>query len=243
MKKTLTLIILLCLVFTMGIMPTSAVSEADESILNCHVNDIEANIAAIIKEAKIIKYKENRLEFTTDKKVRTTILENGTLSDQYIKSNLQVIPENDITMESLSNQFNEYITLSDSFSNYKYKWDTSYTVKIYTTLYYSIVIQSGREMVKIDRIVGGYTASGLNGTTIIENKISYGQTGFTIGGYKTQNYLKTFAITTNSWTVYPLSSWVPVANNDSSIVGGYYWMKLKRPSGYTWNVGLENNVF
>ncbi len=121
--------------------------------------------------------------------------------------------------------------------------DTSATAMIFTTIFYTTTTQNAHDLVALTKITGGYTTSGLSGTVITGHGVTYGQTGFAIGSFVTQNADKSYTASTTSWTIIPPSTWVPIADNNTSAIGAYYTLTLQRSSGYTWNVELLNNIY
>lgn len=140
-------------------------------------------------------------------------------------------------------------TLSTGGSNYKYAWDESVSVKLYTTVSYELTTVSGTEYIGITEVTGGYyssTGSGSNlgnGVYVQKHYMNVKQSGTT----PTKNYANqakngyTFILGNRTWTYFPSSSWEPVRTNGMRTVGVTYYADLKRAGSY-WTASVQNTV-
>lgn len=165
-----------------------------------------------------------------------------------IQNDLKNMDESEIeeTLNIISGQ-ESVSPMSTGGSNYKYAWDESISVKLYTTVYYDLTTISGVEYIGITKVTGGYyssSGSGYNlgnGVYLQKHYIDVGQTGKT----PTVNYKEqikrgyTFIRENRTWTYFPNSYWEPIATNVSRAVGVTYYADLKR-AGSSWTASMQN---
>lgn len=137
----------------------------------------------------------------------------------------------------------QYSASTENGSSTKNKTDESISVKITLKVDYKI----SDDMISITKVTSTLTAC--NGSTtsnvgsgvfIDSNQLTYGQTGFYHGGYKTQNDTKTLPnkACTKSYTP---NGWIAVANSTGSTVGANQTVGLHRGNS-KWSVTLVNNI-
>lgn len=138
------------------------------------------------------------------------------------------------------NSISSQVARSTGGSQYEYLWDTSITVKAYSTVYYSYVTIGGKKYCKMLRTSGGYTNSG-NGVYVTSQKVTLAQIGSAdTGGGQQASTTYTIGNKTTSWTRYPLASWRPVSTHASpcKIVASTA-ISLSR-GGSSWSFTLRN---
>ena len=87
-------------------------------------------------------------------------------------------------------------------------WDSSNTVRAYTTIYYDIVKDSGdRSYYKLTKVTGKYYCNN-SATKITSQTLRIGQTGWTSNGYREQTKDFDIPASQKNWTKYPDSSWL-----------------------------------
>ena len=81
-------------------------------------------------------------------------------------------------------------------------WDSSNTVRAYTTIYYDIVKDSGdRSYYKLTKVTGKYYCNN-SATKITSQTLRIGQTGWTSNGYREQT--KDFDIPASAKDIFPM---------------------------------------
>lgn len=123
--------------------------------------------------------------------------------------------------------------------------DKKSTVRIYSTIYYKkSTDNAGRTFVELTRVEGKYERIGVMSPTINQT-VTLGQTGWAVGGYKTQyeDYSMTAAFT--SWFKLPPKTWVPILDEPATTtaIGATYVIKLSMADGSNWRVELNNNIY
>ena len=192
-------------------------------------NDIaaEAPDAEMIDTKYLSQAKENYVIFEKDTIVSAKTMRNGSNCVQHKKDFAVVVAASDFTN----------VGSSTSSRN---ETDSSNSIRIYTTIYYDVLENDGREFNDLTKVTGYYNWTTSNGTTISNQNVRLGQTGWTIGSYATQ--YKDYSISSNNWTQYPVSSWEPVLAGNNDYVGATYTVTLRDSNGKTWIVELVNNI-
>jgi hypothetical protein len=121
-------------------------------------------------------------------------------------------------------------------------WDSSNTVRAYTTIYYDIVKDSGdRSYYKLTKVTGKYYCNN-SATKITSQTLRIGQTGWTSNGYREQTKDFDIPASQKNWTKYPDSSWAGVLVDATNHVGCYYVVNIAAKTGKTWYVEISNNI-
>ena len=150
---------------------------------------------------------------------------------------IKVVPKDEEAMAFLRLK-----AMAKSGSRYDESWDSSTTAKIYSTIYYDTSVINGATYVTLNRVVGGYTISGANGTVPISQAVELNQMGTSPSGsvtYKTPYYPDA---SRKSWTYYRLSTWKPVLQSGAFYISCNSSLQLQRPGGSTWMVYLYNKI-
>ena len=227
--------ILVCVCYLCAIYAYKAEVFASEKGLERFNNEFIANANLQIKDDNIVILSETSLLET---------MESG--EKRYVEDRLVLLAENAEEQEILKNDVLKYRSgkRSSGGSSYKYKWDSSGTLKAYTRVYYNVSAYAGDDYYKITSVTGGYSyPGGSNGVSVKSQSLTFGQTGASKqGGIVTQN--STVNISSSSWSKTPPSSWVEVNESKTPcLVGANYILKLKRgTSSSTWTVELTNNI-
>ena len=148
-------------------------------------------------------------------------------SQQKAVTTFTIVPGNEEEAQLL-----DAITRTGGGSNYKYQWDNSGGVKIYSTIYYT----DHGDTISLDRVTGGYDKADRS-LTIVSQALTMGATD----PAHTQNQTK--YPSGSSWSYNAPSSWVAVDNIQGFVqyMGAYYRVDIKR-SGSPWRVELINNL-
>ena len=137
-----------------------------------------------------------------------------------------------------------YVANSGDQSQSRSGWDSTGSVRFYTTLYYST--QSGPynyTYYDMDSITGGFQKAD-SSITIVSQNLVYGQIGYGTDHINHLNQSTSSPIggTISGWTRWPVGTWVPVSfslgNGNMGCTLNY---TLRRNSG-TWNGKLLNNI-
>lgn len=121
-------------------------------------------------------------------------------------------------------------------------WDSSNTVRAYTTIYYDIVKDSGDcSYYKLTKVTGKYYCNN-SATKITSQTLRIGQTGWTSNGYREQTKDFDIPASQKDWTKYPDSSWAGVLVDATNRVGCYYVVNIAAKTGKTWYVEISNNI-
>ncbi|MCO7138161.1 hypothetical protein NIF40_11565 [[Clostridium] leptum] len=161
--------------------------------------------------------------------------------DTYVVDQKLSLKRNAQTGEEVEEHVKTFFNVASlNDSNNRGKYDSTGSVYFFTNIYFISTTVSGVPAYDLTEITGGYTNYSST-AQVVSQKISYGQSGFTTGGYKTQNSSSTFGSVSTSWRISPPSSWVPVTNETMSVIGatGEYTLKNKSGSS-TWSCVLEN---
>lgn len=257
MKKLMNIFIYLCLVaiMFMGGMVTSYASdthtidklECDNTITNKSLQDCNEkfDFESFFKSAEIVDYDLSGVSFQLKEEK----------AGQNVSTTVKVVPNDTIqALEFIEEAKAEMYYKSSgnnraSGSNYRYKWDGTVTAKVWTRIYFTEVVYNGKDYVKLTKVKGGvYSSTSPTGSHvgdhiyINDNDLTIGQTGITTNGYRTQTRNFNFSNSVRSFTKYPYSSWLPVANVPQSTIGAFYSVEF-RGRGQTWTVNLSNNIY
>lgn len=234
-QRKLIISILVCVCYLCAIYACKTEAFASEKGSERFNNEFIANANLQIKDDNIVILSETSLLET---------MESG--EKRYVEDRLVLLAENEEEQEALKNDVLKFRSgkKSSGGSSYKYKWDSSGTLKAYTRVYYNVSAYAGDDYYKITSVTGGYSyPGGSNGVSVKSQSLTFGQTGASKqGGIVTQN--STVNISSSSWSKTPPSSWVEVNESKTPcLVGANYILKLKRgTSSSTWTVELTNNI-
>lgn len=211
--------------------PVTAESDVLDALMQDSTfrNDIaaEAPDAEMIDTKYLSQAKENYVVFEKDTIVSAKAMLNGSNCVQHKKDFAVVVAASDFTNVGSS-------------SSSRNETDSSNSIRIYTTIYYDVLENDGREFDDLTKVTGYYNWTTSNGTTISKQNVRLGQTGWSIGSYV--NQYKDYGISSNNWTQYPVSSWEPVLAGSNEYVGATYTVTLRGSDGQTWTVELSNNI-
>ncbi|WP_299833661.1 hypothetical protein [uncultured Metabacillus sp.] len=128
------------------------------------------------------------------------------------------------------------IGIAASNSKSASQWDSSYSVRAYSTYYYTRYEKDGYAYHDITSCSGGWSRSD-SSVTMSQRKVIYGASGpsYPNGSYVQQN--QTMYPTSNSFSYTAPSSWVAVKTTHA--VGVSTWVTLNR-GGSTWTLKLIN---
>lgn len=232
MKRILTFILTFSMVI--ACLPIAAFAQADREVCDIDVDQFFRN-------AKITKVTEDTVTFKNTDVLRRRS-ENGCTHIDKVSTTLSFVATDAAGLQELE-------TLSTTSSDkYLSKYDSTYTIKIYTRLYYTITTSNGHKYLDLTKVTGGISGDGsgsslINGITIVGNSCVANQKGNNInGGTSKHTKTKTISNSTRSWTFSDIpSSWVPVEDLGTNAVNAIYTVKLKRTTS-TWSVSLSNNA-
>ncbi len=190
--------------------------------------------------AKITKKTNDSITFeNTD--VLGSRSENGRTYTDNVSTTLSVVATNDIGRK-------EVAALSTSNANkYMEKSDSTYTIRIYTRIYYTITTSNGHKYLDLTKVTGGISGGGSgsslgNGISITKNSCVANQKGSNING-GTSKHTTTFSApySQRSWEFSLPSSWVAVEDLPTNVANAVYTVKLKRTNS-NWSVTLSNSA-
>lgn len=132
----------------------------------------------------------------------------------------------------------ELISRAAGGNNYAYDFDSSYSVKAFSTVYYTKDTSVVPNKIKLTKVTGGYEIQDRN--TVVDSArlimACYG-TGQLV------HQRTEFYPTSNSWTYYAPSNWVGVAPDFAGGIGANYILTLRRSyNTTTWTFSLNNMV-
>ena len=144
---------------------------------------------------------------------------------------IYLVPKDGLSAEDL-------ISRAAGGNKYAYDFDSSYSVKAFSTVHYTKDTSVVPNKIKLTKVTGGYEIQDMN-TVVVSAKLimaCYG-TGQLI------NQRTEFYPTSNSWTYYAPSNWVGVAPDFAGGIGANYILTLKRSyNSTTWTFSLNNMV-
>ena len=218
---------------------TNTMKFSDAKNRNDYFSDKYLNVKELINNDNIISVYGNILSFAEETLIHTNNKSLIQKEEIIRKDTLSLVMNSKESAERLAN------SLQDG-SVYEEGWDSSITVKLYSTIYYGRRkgIQNAT-FTYIKSMNGGYTISGSNGTTISSHYIRYSQTGMSekTGSLVTQTKeTGKYAASKKTWSITPPSTWVAVHTGTGGDIGCTYFMTLKRPNGYTYQAMLVNHV-
>lgn len=206
---------------------------------NNYFNNKYLNTKELINCDNIVSINDNTLSFAKETLISATNKSLIQKEEIIRKDTLNLVMNSKESAERLANSL-------QGGSVYEEGWDSSITVKLYSTIYYGRRkgIQNAT-FTYIKSMDGGYTVSGSNGTTISSHYIRYSQTGMSekTGTLVTQTKeTAKYAASKKTWSITPPSTWVAVHTGTGGDIGCTYFMTLKRPNGYTYQAMLVNHV-
>ncbi|MDE6908801.1 MAG: hypothetical protein K2P21_11725 [Lachnospiraceae bacterium] len=150
---------------------TNTMKFSDAKNRNDYFSDKYLNVKELINNDNIISVNGNILSFAEETLIHTNNKSLIQKEEIIRKDTLSLVMNSEESAKRLAN------SLQDG-SVYEEGWDSSITVKLYSTIYYGRRkgIQNAT-FTYIKSMNGGYTISGSNGTTISSHYVRYSQTG------------------------------------------------------------------
>jgi len=175
-------------------------------------------------------------------------LENGTVQTYSTSQLLKVSEVNGDKIETyatttfydISDLYNGNFQTNDS-SN-KSKYDSSISVRAYSTVYYTTSSIDGEDYTDLTKVSGGWTI--LDSTVSLSNrKVNFGATGWAKSGVGYVQQTSYNNPTSNSFSYSAPSSWAPISVvSTGRIFGVTTWVTLKRGTNSVWELQLVNNI-
>ncbi|MFR6106144.1 MAG: hypothetical protein ACLUI4_11410, partial [Faecalibacterium sp.] len=154
----------------------------------------------LITQSNIVKATDEMIQFEEKTVLDVQHLDDGSSLTSYRKDVATILPS----------EFPTSISPCADGSINQDSWDSSNTVRAYTTIYYDIVKDSGdRSYYKLTKVTGKYYCNN-SATKITSQTLRIGQTGWTSNGYREQTKDFDIPASQKDWTKYPDSSWAGV---------------------------------
>jgi hypothetical protein len=186
----------------------------------------------LITQSNIVKATDEMIQFEEKTVLDVQHLDDGSSLTSYRKDVATILPS----------EFPTSISPCADGSINQDSWDSSNTVRAYTTIYYDIVKDSGdRSYYKLTKVTGKYYCNN-SATKITSQTLRIGQTGWTSNGYREQTKDFDIPASQKDWTKYPDSSWAGVLVDATNRVGCYYVVNIAAKTGKTWYVEISNNI-
>ena len=150
---------------------------------------------------------------------------------EFCSEMIYLVPKDGLSAEEL-------ISRSSGGNNYIYDFDSTFSVKAFSTVYYTKDTSVVPNKIKLSKVTGGYEIQDMNtvvdSATLVMGCIGVGQL---------VNQRAEFYPTSNSWTYYAPSNWVGVAPDVAGGIGASYNLTLRRSyNTTTWRFSLVNHV-
>lgn len=130
---------------------------------------------------------------------------------------------------------------SGSGNDYKEKWDSNYSVKAYSTIYWTVTDINGNGSIYLTKVTGGWVIDDTS-VSLSNRNVLIGQTGTNAYNGEYANQGKSIKLSTNSFNISVNYNWAPVKITDKMYkVGANSNVTLKRGTGSSWTLSLVNN--
>lgn len=182
-------------------------------------------------------------------KIKSSTLTNSELSEDFNVTNvstsqlLKVEKIGDVEIEEFAIttfglvEETDNINSAESGNKGEEKWDSSYSVKAYSTIYYSRKKENNIEYAKITKATGGWKISDST-VSITSRKVSVGTSGF-----PSLTQAKDYSPTSNEWSYSSdFKDWKYVSLQYTHYVGATSTATLKSRGGSVWTLQLQNNI-
>lgn len=207
-----------------------------------------------VHEVELNNIELPKYQLTNSNKIKSSTLTNSELSEDFNVTNvstsqlLKVEKIGDVEIEEFAittfglveetdniNGFN--IASAESGNKGEEKWDSSYSVKAYSTIYYSRKKENNIEYAKITKATGGWKISDST-VSITSRKVSVGTSGF-----PSLTQAKDYSPTSNEWSYSSdFKDWKYVSLQYTHYVGATSTATLKSRGGSVWTLQLQNNI-
>ena len=154
------------------------------------------------------------------------------------RESVVLIPSETSSAEEIMENIDTFLTSRAAGNKYEEEYDNTLSVKLYTTIYYTRKVESGKDYIKLTRVTGGITD--------IDSFISVTKQVVTLGCFSRAvgNQRQTFYPTSSSFSYNAPSTWKYVEDDPLlSTAGAYYEVTLKRGSATgSWTYGIKNYI-
>lgn len=154
---------------------------------------------------------------------------------QKSQTSFSILPLND-TEEQIVNGIISSPAKSGG-NNYAYIWDSTYSVKVFSTVYYTNISEQYANYCHLDKITGGYELSD-HTVRVQSQSVTYGINDIFV------SYHDTVSKTEKNWTITPPSSWpsINISQEYVRTLGANTTVSIVRNST-PWTVTLHNYVY
>lgn len=160
------------------------------------------------------------------------------IQSEHVQDVVWLLPKEEYSSSDLLADIESFTYSRGSGHKYEEEYDSSLSVKAYTTIYYTTSTQNSDTYYSVTSVQGGVVILD-SWATVTNQKLTIGQVGFRALGQ-----IAHYTLTQLSWSCSPPSTWMTVTDGDGmSTVGCFYEITIQRPNGYTWNLELLNNVY
>lgn len=131
------------------------------------------------------------------------------------------------------------VPLAEGGSAEKYTYDSTVSIKGYTTIYYNTKVTNNITYYLLTKVTGGYTVLD-SSVQIVSQNVHYGEAGVTPADGNYQKYYD-YTPTYSSWSITtPFTTYVYTPGGG---IGATYTINLKRSSGTSrWTYALNNTI-
>lgn len=151
------------------------------------------------------------------------------------KETVMLVPSDGTTPNEIIENINSMLVSRSSGSKYEEDFDSTFSAKLYMTIYYDRKTENNRNYILLTQVSGGLSDFD-SYTYATDQTVTYGCSGVLGSQSASQNPI------TSSWSYTTPSSWEYVYEDTNlSVVGAYYEVVLNR-GGSTWEHGLSNNI-
>lgn len=238
-KKIISMVISMALLLSMMSIPVSAAGTEQSTPVQVDTFAIENNDEFI--EASF----EELLDDAIDNKVQECnvgVIDNSNAEDDlevhtYVIQDEVLSTDNDTNSELRAITYASEITpMSSGGHKYEEGSDGSYSVKAYSTLYYSSQDYQGNTLYCLTKVTGGY--SKITGVSVSSQSVTYGMSGIAVSGVVNVSGTKYPTGTAFSYDT-GFNKYVTTAS--SSYIGCTYTLVIKRGTG-SYTFALYNNL-
>lgn len=164
---------------------------------------------------------------TTTQLLSSEKSQDGTIRNRYVTT-------------SFASVYNDDLNITGGLRS-KYDWaneDRTFSVRAYSTIYWSEVLMPYGNCYELSHVAGGWTI--LDSQASLSNRRArLAQNGWAPGGYKIQR--STWYNVNMSWLRYNIFNWVPVATASYSEVGAAQTVRIHQ-QGSTWNFAFGHYI-
>lgn len=154
------------------------------------------------------------------------------------RESVVLIPSETSSAEEIMENIDTFLTSRAAGNKYEEEYDNSFSVKLYTTIYYTRKTESGKDLIKLTKVTGG--------CSVIDTFVVVTKQAITVGSFShgSGNQHQTFYPTGSTFSYNTPSNWKYVEDDPIlSTAGAYYELTMKRGSATgSWTYGMKNYI-